>query len=169
MIALGFQPGIANTRYAAIMEKDSRLVQLKSGAIRTEADIPFQLRLKKIYDELVKIIARFKPNVLLVEESYTHRNPANVLSVGQVRGAVMLAAANAGVDVDSYSSIQVKQAIVGTGKATKHQVQQMIKVLLGLKEPPKADYAEALALAICHLHSYKRSKLYDSVRLQNRS
>lgn len=168
MIALGIQPSIASTRYAVVMEKESRLVSLQSGAIRTEADIPVYLRLQKIYDGLVKVMARFKPDVLLVEESYTHKNTANVLSVGQVRGVVMLAAANAGVDVKTYSSLQVKQAVVGTGKATKNQIQQMVKVLLGLKEPPKIDYAEAFALAICHLNSYKRAQLYDSIKLQKK-
>ena len=165
MIALGIQSGIASTKYAVVIEKESRLVELISGAIRTSSDIPVHLRLKKIYDELVKIIAKYKPDVLIVEESYSHKNAANVLSVGQARGVVMLTAANTGVDVKSYSLHQVKQAVVGTGRATRNQVQQMVKMLLGLKTVPKIYYVDALALAVCHMHSYKRARLYDLIKL----
>jgi len=165
MIALGIHPGIANTSYGVVAEKTPGLIELASGTIRTKSDIPVHLRLKKMHDEFVKIIAKYKPDVLLMEESYAHKNVANVLSVGQVRGVMMLVAANAGVDVKNYSSFQVKQAVVGSGKATKNQVQQMVKVLLGLKASPKIDQADALALAICHLHSYKMANFYNLIKV----
>jgi len=110
-------------------------------------------------------MGKYEPDALVMEESYAHRNVANVLSVGQVRGVVMLVAANAGVDVKNYSALRVKQAVVGYGKATKNQVRQMVKVLLGLKASPKIDHVDALALAICHLHSYKMTNFYNSIKL----
>lgn len=163
MTTLGIDAGIANTGYGIITEKGATLIQRGCGVIRTGSDIPIHLRLKKIYDALIEIIHEYQPEVVVLKELSLNRNIANVLTVGQARGVAMLAAANANLDVRSYTSNQVKQSIVGSGNASRHQVQQMVKVLLGLKEIPKPDQAEALALAICHLHTYKMHNLYKRI------
>jgi len=163
MTTLGIDAGIANTGYGIVTEEGATKILRDCGVIRTGSDIPIHLRLKKIYDALVEIIHEYQPEVVVLKELSTSRNVANVLTVGQARGAAMLAAANANLDIRSYTLNQVKQSIVGSGNASGHQVQQMVKVLLGLKEIPKPDQAEALALAICHLHTYKTQNLYQRI------
>jgi crossover junction endodeoxyribonuclease RuvC len=164
MTTLGINAGIANTGYGIVTEEGATLIKRDCGVIRTSSDIPIHLRLKKIYDALVEIIHEYQPEVVVLKELSISRNIANVLTVGQAHGVAMLAAANANLDVCSYTLNQVKQSIVGSGNASKYQVQQMVKVLLGLKEIPKPDQAEALALAICHLHTYRMQNLYQRIR-----
>ncbi|MFQ6039633.1 MAG: crossover junction endodeoxyribonuclease RuvC [Candidatus Poribacteria bacterium] len=166
MTTLGIDVGIANTGYGIIAEKGSTLIKRYCGVIRTASDIPIHLRLKKIYDAVIEVIHEHQPEVVVLKELSPNRKFSNVLTVGQVQGVVMLAAANANLDVRSYTSNQVKQSIVGSSKASGHQVQQMVKVLLGLKEIPRPDQADALALAICHLRSYKMQNLYQRLALE---
>ncbi len=164
MTTLGINAGIASTGYGIVTEEGATLVKRGCGVIRTGPDSPTHLRLKKIYDALIEIIHEYQPEVVVLEEFSFSRNVTNVLTVGQARGAAMLAAANANLDVRSYTSNQVKQSITGAGKANRQKVQQMVKILLGLKEIPKPDHAYALAIAICHLHTYKTQNLYQRIR-----
>ena len=164
MTTLGIDVGIANTGYGIVAEKGTTLTKRDCGIIRTSSDTPIHLRLKKIYDALVEIIHEYQPEVVVLKELSSRQNITNVLTVGQARGVAILAAANANLDVRSYTSNQVKQSIVGSGKASGNQMQQMVKVLLGLKEIPKPDQADALALAICHLHTYRMQNLYQRIR-----
>jgi crossover junction endodeoxyribonuclease RuvC len=124
------------------------------GVIRTRADLPTASRLERIYDGLKEVINTYKPDVASVEKLFVSRNPAAALAVGQARGVGLLAAATMGLEIAEFSPSEVKQAVVGYGRADKNQVQQMVKVLLGLPELPKPDdAADALALAICRLHT----------------
>ena len=167
MTTLGIDAGIANTGYGIVTEEGATLVKRDFGVIRTSSDIPIHARLKKIYDAVIEVIHEYQPEVVVLKELSSSRNFTNVLTVGQARGVVMLAAANANLDVQSYTSNQIKQSIVGSSKAGRHQMQQMVKVLLGLKEIPKPDQADALSLAICHLRSYKMQNLYQRLALEN--
>jgi len=163
MTTLGIDASIANTGYGIVTETGTTLIERDSGVIRTSSSIPIHLRLKKIYDSLTEIIDNYQPEVVALKESSPGRNPANALTAGQARGAVMLAAANANLEVCNYTLTQVKQSIVGSRKATGNQVQQMVKVLLGRQEIPNPNQADALAVAICHLYSYRMQNIYQRI------
>ncbi|MGB9597634.1 MAG: crossover junction endodeoxyribonuclease RuvC [Candidatus Poribacteria bacterium] len=157
MIVLGVDPGTAITGYGIVKDSpNGRLIKVCYGVIRTDANMPYPFRLKEIYDEISSLIKTYKPQAVVIEQLFFNKNVSTALTVGQARGIVILAAAVSGIDLAEYTPIQVKEAVVGYGRAEKMQVQQMVKVLLGLEEIPKPDdAADALALAICHLNSYK--------------
>jgi crossover junction endodeoxyribonuclease RuvC len=157
MIVLGVDPGTAITGYGIVKDApDGRLSELNHGVIRTDSKTPYPLRLKKIHDGITLLIEQYKPQVAAIEQVFFGKNVATALSVGQARGVVILTSVLAGLELSEYTPIQVKEAVTGYGRAEKMQVQQMVKVLLGLAEIPKPDdAADALALAICHLHSYR--------------
>ena len=114
----------------------------------------FPGRLKKIFDGLTEVIDRYRPDAVAVENIFFATNVQSALKLGQARGAAIVAGVNAGLPVSEYTALQVKQAVVGHGKAAKEQVQQMVKVLLNLPEIAQADASDALAVAICHANSY---------------
>lgn len=155
MIVLGIDPGTAITGYGLVRQLGGRGIELVHyGAIRTPAKTPMAERLKRLYHELCGVIAAHSPDEAAVEELFFSRNVTTALSVGQARGVAILAAAEAGLPVHEYKPREVKQAIVGYGNASKEQVQQMVQVLLGLDEVPRPDdAADAVAVAICHIHS----------------
>ncbi len=133
------------------------------GAITTEAGQPLAGRLQQVYQGLQELIARYQPQEVAVEELFFSKNARTALAVGQARGVVLLAAANAGLAVAEYTPLQVKQAIVGYGRAEKSQVQQMVRVILGLDHIPQPDdAADALAVAICHIHSRQVAQRLDA-------
>ena len=157
MIVLGIDPGTATTGYGVVRDNpDGRLIKVCYGVIRTEADTPYPIRLKEIHEGIAFLINEYKPEAIATEQLFFNKNVATALSVGQARGVVILTAALAGIELAEYTPIQVKEAVVGYGRAEKMQVQLMVKVVLGLEEIPKPDdAADALAVAICHLNSYK--------------
>ncbi len=127
---------------------------LISGAIKLSAREPLPRRLSRISDRLAEIIHEHQPDNVAIEEVFYALNVKSALKLGQVRGVAMLAAASAGLEVAEYSPLSIKSAVVGYGRAEKHQVQQMVRQLLQLEEIPEpADAADALAIAICHLHT----------------
>lgn len=154
MRVLGIDPGTLTSGYGVVAEEDHKLFHVASGGISPSAKQPFPNRLKKIYEELVKIIDKYRPHIVVVEDIFVSKNIKSALKLGHSRGVAILAAMNAGLPVFEYSPLEVKQAVVGTGKAEKKQVQLMVKTLLDLpKVPHPADAADALAAAICHIHS----------------
>ncbi|KAB2951318.1 crossover junction endodeoxyribonuclease RuvC [Heliorestis acidaminivorans] len=154
MIILGIDPGTALCGYGLIEAKGNRLYPLAYGAIRTKAHSPMPSRLLTIAEELDNIIKQYKPHHVAVEEIFFSRNVTTALAVGQARGVILLSAARAGLAVSEYKPTQVKQAVVGYGRAEKEQVQEMVRILLSLSEKPKPDdVADALAVAICCAHS----------------
>jgi len=163
MIVLGIDPGTAITGYGVVKDApDGRLYDICYGVIRTTPKTPFQFRLKKIHEEIASIIKQHKPQVMAVEELFFGKNVSSALSVGQARGVVILTAIQADLDLCEYTPMQVKEAVTGYGRADKMQIQQMVKVLLGLSEIPKPDdAADGLAIAICHLYSYKMKRMMD--------
>lgn len=160
MLTLGIDPGTATTGFGLVSEQGNRLVFVDHGVIRTPKTDTSQARLRKIYLELKKLINTYKPRIVAVEKLFFGVNSKTAIAVGQARGMSLLAAAEQKVAVAEYSPLQVKMAVTGYGKADKKQVQQMVKTLLKLDDLPKPDdAADALAIAICHLHSYRLASL----------
>ncbi len=161
MIVLGVDPGTAITGFGIIEEYDDQTLKvLDCGAIRTSSTLADWDRLQIIYKKIKEIILLQQPDCGAVEKLYFQQNVTTALSVGQARGVILLAMAQNGLQVSEYSPLEVKQAVVGYGRAEKIQVQRMVKTLLALDEIPSPDdVADALAVAICHLNSYKMKNL----------
>ncbi|NQT30315.1 MAG: crossover junction endodeoxyribonuclease RuvC [Candidatus Saganbacteria bacterium] len=160
MLTLGIDPGTATTGFGLISENRDRLSFVDHGVITTSSKETSQGRLRKIYCELKKLVQDYKPRVIAVEKIFFGKNTKTAMAVGQARGIILLAAAELKVPVSEYSPLEVKVAVTGYGRADKKQVQQMVKHLLGLSFVPSPDDAsDALAIAICHLHSYKMASL----------
>ncbi len=158
LIVLGIDPGYAITGYGLIRYQRNHFECLASGAIRTDSKAPFPERLLAIHQGLSALIDRYRPQAVAVEELFFSRNTTTAMGTAQARGVAVLSGALAGLPVYEYTPMQVKVAVSGYGKADKHQVQQMVKLLLGLKETPRPDdAADALAVAICHAHSGNRA------------
>jgi crossover junction endodeoxyribonuclease RuvC len=156
MLVLGIDPGTAITGYGLVKGEGDDLTLVAYGAITTSSDWPLPERLQRIYEELTALIEDQQPTVVAVEELFFSKNVRTALSVGQARGVALLTAANARLPIHEYTPLQVKQAIAGYGRATKDQVQQMVKMLLSLDSVPQPDdAADAIAVAICHIHSAK--------------
>jgi crossover junction endodeoxyribonuclease RuvC len=160
MRVLGIDPGTLTSGYGIVTEEDHKLFHVASGGISPSAKQPFPKRLGKIYDELEKIIGKYKPQAVVIEDLFVSTNIKAALKLGHARGVAILAAVNAGLPVFEYAPAEVKQAVVGTGKADKKQVQLMVKALLDLPKAPRpADAADALAAAICHIHSSRMREM----------
>ncbi len=155
MRVLGIDCGTEFTGYGVVeLCSDDRLVCIACGAIKVSAREPMPVRLSRISTRLQELIAQHQPDRVAIEDVFYAVNVKSALKLGQVRGVAMLAAASAGLEVAEYSPLSIKSAVVGYGKAEKHQVQQMVARLLNLDEIPEpADAADALAIAICHLHT----------------
>lgn len=163
MLVIGIDPGTATTGYGLVREaEDGSLVVEDFGAILTPAGAPMAERLLHLHRKLKEIIRLHQPQSGAVEKLFFQRNVTNALTVGQARGVALLALAEAGLPVGEYTPMEVKQAVVGYGGADKNQVQQMVRALLGLAETPRPDdAADALAVAICHLHSARMQSLAE--------
>ncbi|MFT9494040.1 crossover junction endodeoxyribonuclease RuvC [Anaerosolibacter sp.] len=154
MVILGIDPGIAIMGFGVIEYKGNQFKTIDYGAVTTDAKEIIPIRLKKIYEGLEDIIAKHNPSVMAIEELFFNKNAKTALLVGHARGVAILAAANNGIPIFEYTPLQVKQGVVGYGRADKKQIQIMTKTLLNLKLVPKPDdVADALAVAICHAHS----------------
>ncbi len=160
MRVLGIDPGTATTGYGVVEETEEGTQALAYGVVTTPAGQPLPHRLRTIYRELTRLVAEWQPDAAAVEEIYFSVNVRTAMSVGQARGVVLLALADAGLPIEEYSPLTVKQALTGYGRADKHQMQEMTRLLLGLDETPHPDdAADALAVAICHLHSARMRAL----------
>ncbi len=162
MRVLGVDPGTAITGWGVVEGDGNDLRMIACGAITTAAGTPLPQRLQTIYRELSNIIEQWQPDTSAIEELFFSKNAKTALAVGHGRGAAMLALANANLSITEYKPLEVKQAIVGYGGADKRQMQQMVKLLLGLDDIPRPDdAADALAVAICHLHSARLRMLEE--------
>jgi len=151
---LGIDPGIAIVGFGLVDKQGSKIVPVQYGSIQTEAHTEEGLRLKQIYEAAGQLIDTYKPEALAIEKLFFNRNVTTAMTVGQARGVLVLAAVQKGLTVSEYTPMQVKQAIVGYGKAEKKQVQEMVRMVLRLQAVPKPDdVADALAIAVCHAHS----------------
>ncbi len=163
-IALGIDPGIGLTGYGVVkLESDGNLTLIDYGAIDTPPKKPMSERLMLLYQELQRLILLHKPEIAAVEKLFFARNVTTAISVGQARGVAMLSLAQAGIPIGEYTPNEIKQSVTGYGGADKRQVQIMVQMILNMDELPKPDdAADGLAVAICHLHQYKISSLYDN-------
>ncbi len=160
MIILGVDPGTAITGYGVVTSDGDDLSAIAYGAITTPSDWPMPDRLVHVHDQLVSLIEKYRPTDAVVEKLFFSKNVRTALSVGQARGVALLAAAQARLAVHEYTPLQIKQAVVGYGRAEKAQIQQMVKLLLQLDETPQPDdAADALAVAICHAHSARFERI----------
>jgi crossover junction endodeoxyribonuclease RuvC len=160
MRVIGIDPGTMVTGYGVIDEEDARLFHVASGSITTSSKLPISRRLRKIYEDLMIVLRQYRPGALAVEDTFVAKNPQAALKLGQARGVALLAAEMLDLPVLEYTPAQVKQAVVGHGAATKEQVQGMVVRLLNLKAEPDSHHAsDALAVAICHLHSAKMREM----------
>ncbi len=149
---LGVDPGLRRTGFGLIDVAGTRLTYVASGVIRSpEGTLPS--RLKAIHDGLAEVITRYTPDLAVAEIVFVNVNPQSTLLLGQARGAALATLVARGLDVHEYSALQVKQAVVGYGRAAKPQVQAMVQRLLTLTAAPSSDAADALACAICHVHA----------------
>jgi crossover junction endodeoxyribonuclease RuvC len=158
-LALGIDPGTATTGYGLIrLTQDGSLVAVKYGVFLTPKESSAPARLEMLYNELRAVLHEYKPETAAVEKLFFSRNVTTALAVGQARGVVMLCLQQAGIEPFEYTPNEIKQAVAGYGSAQKKQVQEMVRALLLLSEIPKPDdAADALAVAITHLHT----KRYD--------
>ena len=154
MIILGIDPGIAIMGYGVIDYIGNHFNVIQYGAITTSSKMPTSERLKKIYRELNDLIIKYSPEAIAIEELFFNTNAKTALLVGQARGVAILAAADNDKEIYEYTPLQVKQGVVGYGRAEKRQIQEMIKMILNLEAIPKPDdVVDALAIAVCHAHS----------------
>ncbi len=168
LIILGIDPGSINCGYGIIKSnkkpggfynyKPDMPVYITSGRITISPKIPLYLRLKKLYDSIIDVIRQYRPSEMAIESMFFAKSIKAALSLGQARGVAVLAAASEGISVFEYSAREVKKAITGYGASEKRQVKEMVKKILNIQEqnpPISEDSADALALAICHLHTIK--------------
>ncbi len=164
MLALGIDPGTAICGYGLVELDGNRLRALDYGAIETSASLEVEKRLEIIFDGVCQIIQRYTPDFMGVEKLFFNKNVRTAMTVGQARGVILLAAAQNSVRLAEYTPLEVKQSVVGYGKATKEQVTFMTTRLLGLAGEPKPDdVADALAIAICTAHSNSMSRVWEGI------
>ncbi|HPO04118.1 MAG TPA: crossover junction endodeoxyribonuclease RuvC [Bacillota bacterium] len=154
MRIMGIDPGFAIVGYGIVDMEGSRFTACSYGAITTDKDMDMPDRLKHIYCRLMEIIDEYRPETVAIEELFFNKNAKTAITVGQARGVAVLACANSGLEIFEYTPLQIKQGLIGFGRAEKEQVQFMVKAILHLSEMPKQDdTADALAAAICHGNS----------------
>ena len=164
MLVIGIDPGTATTGYGLVKEnEDGSLTVVDYGAVITSPEQSMSQRLLELHRRLTDILLLHRPQSGAVEKLFFQRNVTTAISVGQGRGIALLALAEAGISVGEYTPMEIKQAVAGYGGAGKSQVQQMVQALLGLDQIPRPDdAADALAVAICHVHSARFKDLYDA-------
>ncbi len=148
---IGIDPGLAKTGFGIIDEVDG-VRCVRYGVIITPSDLRLQIRVQTIFREIKEILGMYEPDELAIERLFFSRNVSSAIEVSHARGVVLLAASEYGIEVFEYTPNQIKQAVTGSGRADKKQMQKMIGMLLGIDEKMPADSADALAAAICHAH-----------------
>jgi crossover junction endodeoxyribonuclease RuvC len=161
MIIMGIDPGFAITGYGIVKYKGNKFSVIDYGVISTKPSMIFAERLELLANKLDELIIENKPDAICIEELFFNKNVKTAIAAAHGRGVAVLSAAKSGAGVYEYTPLQVKQAVAGYGRADKSQVQQMVKIILNLSDIPRPDdAADALAIAICHAHSYKVNNFY---------
>lgn len=159
MRILGIDPGFAITGYSIIDYIGNKFKLIDSGAVLTKAGVSFPLRLTKLYDDLNMIIEQYKPDAISVEELFFNQNTKTAIQVAEARGVILVVGCKQNIPTYEYTPLQIKQAVVGYGRADKMQVQKMVKSILKVETLPKLDdTTDSMAAAICHAHSAKFSE-----------
>ena len=153
MIVVGIDPGLATVGFGVIQKVKEKIVPVGYGCIRTSAEKQKSERLLKIYYEINALFEKYNPQTVVVEKLFFNKNVTSAMSVGEARGVIFLVAQQKKIPVFEYTPAQIKQAITGTGRADKRQMQEMVKILLGLDDLPRPDdAADGLSIALCHMH-----------------
>lgn len=153
MKILGIDPGYAIMGYGIVEMKGNHFKPIAYGAVTTNKNMAMPDRLKHLYTGLMEVISEYEPDVVSIEQLFFNTNTTTAILVGQARGVAILACANSGLEIFEYTPLQIKQGLIGYGRAEKKQIQHMVKTILNLKQIPKLDdTADALAAAICHGH-----------------
>jgi len=160
-LVIGIDPGSRATGYGIVEEIGGRLYCREAGVIRLESGSPLEARLVTLYDELIEILTRFKPEAVSVEKIFTAKNSLSALKLGHARGVILLAAAKIGIPVHEYSPLEIKQSVTGYGRSEKFQIQEMIRTILRLDGKAAPDASDALAAAVCHIMSGRTKAVYD--------
>lgn len=150
MLLLGVDPGSRVTGYGLVEKKQSRMICVHAGTIAPPGNLPLYQRIYKIFGSMVDLISRYRPDEMAMEDVFFAKNVKSALKIGHARGAVMIAAAQCGLEVFEYTPLEIKKAVVGYGRATKEQVRSMVQAILNVKEISSLDASDALATAICH-------------------
>ncbi len=161
MKILGIDPGLRTTGFGIIHKKGNFLTYIASGTVKTPAEAGLPLRLKTIFDGISEIIVQYQPDCAAIEKVFVNVNPQSTLLLGQARGAAISALVASELAVYEFTALQIKQAVVGHGKAQKKQVQEMVQRLLALPGIPGTDAADALGVAICHAHGFDAIKALE--------
>lgn len=163
MLVLGIDPGTATTGFGLVESQKGRERLVAFGTFNTAASLTMPERLLIIHRELQSLLNEYQPEAMAIEQLFFNKNSKTALSVAQSRGVMLMTAAQACIGIAEYTPLQVKQAVVGYGSASKKQVQLMVQAILSMTSPPRPDdAADALAIAICHLHSRRINALYES-------
>ncbi len=165
MIIFGIDPGLAISGYGILNYVGNKFEVLDYGAVITDSCEEFPKRLKKIYDRYTELFMLYKPEAVAIEELFYNKNVKTAIAIAEARGVHLLAAENFGIPLYEYTPLQIKQGIVGYGRAEKRQIQEMVKIILHLECIPKPDdVADGLAAAICHAHSLKYANNYKILK-----
>ena len=152
MLVLGVDPGSLVTGYGLVEKQNNIMTCLHVDTITSSGNAPFYKRIHNIYQTMIEIMGRYHPEELAIEDIFFAKNIKSALKIGHARGAVLIAAVQCGIKIFEYSPLEIKQSVVGYGRATKDQVRSMVQVILKLKRQPTLDASDALATAICHLN-----------------
>ncbi|MBW1797541.1 MAG: crossover junction endodeoxyribonuclease RuvC [Deltaproteobacteria bacterium] len=155
MLVLGVDPGSHVTGYGLVEKKNNQLICIHSGQVTSSAKIPFYDRIHKIFKAMAEIMERYRPEEMSIEDVFYAKNIQSSLKLGHARGAVLIAAVQCGVRIFEYTPLEIKKSVVGYGRATKEQVNSMVRIILNLKTTPKLDTSDALAAAICHINTLR--------------
>ncbi len=158
MLVLGVDPGSVVTGYGLVEKKNQKIHCVDAGVIQAPKKQPFAERIHGIYHSMVEIMTRHHPREMAIEDVFFAKNPKSALKIGHARGAVLIAAVECGIQIYEYAATEIKQSVVGYGRASKEQVRSMVGIMLKLNFQPKLDTSDALAAAICHLNWQR----YDS-------
>lgn len=174
MIILGLDPGVASTGWGVIKSKNNppsdEWQVISYGCIKTAPHYPQHQRLKVIFEQTTKLIKKYRPSLIAVEELFFYKNAKTALKVGEARGVILLTVIQSKIPFEEFTPLQIKQAITGYGRAQKHQIQKMVQVLLNLKNIPQSDdAADALAVALCSSQTYRTYQSYQSEVLSDLS
>jgi crossover junction endodeoxyribonuclease RuvC len=162
MIVLGIDPGTVTMGYGAVEERDGDIALVDFGALTCSARSPIGERLSYLYHELLTVISRYKPDAVAIEQPFLSKNVKTALAVGRAQAVAILAAAEQGIPTYEYTPAQVKQRVANYGASSKEQIQEMVRLQLGLDEVPQpSDASDALAVAICHLHEAHLARLLN--------
>ena len=152
MLVLGVDPGSRVTGYGLVEKQNNRMTCIDAGTISPSHRLPFHERIHDIFQAMVEIMIRYRPEEMAIEDIFFAKNVKSSLKIGHARGAILVAAVQCGIRIFEYTPLEIKKSVVGYGRATKEQVRAMTMVILNLKTPPALDASDALAAAICQLN-----------------